>query len=136
MGMDQMALSREKDFKGNNPNSIFSNDAPPFHVWRENEYLDMFFEHLWQSQDSNNVGEEFNGVEVEVTLEVLSELETLINTDQLFKGVPSDWYNAEFYTRENYLKEYPQFKSEDLLFIEKARQEIAKGQKVIYINWK
>jgi hypothetical protein len=133
MGMEQMAVS--KDANEVNSNSFFSNDPAPFQTWRENEYLDMFFEHVWRkiSQDDES---EFNGQEVDITYELLDELEEAINTDKLFKGLPSEWYNERFYNQEAYLKNYPEFRDEDLLFIAKAREELNKGRKVIYSNWK
>mgnify|MGYP001456723482 CR=1 FL=1 len=79
--------------------------------WRKRDDLHVWMEDLWNNKGGNG---EFDGIEVELTLQDLDQLEVDVNNENL--------------SQDEYQK------SKDLSFIEDARARIAQGHNVFY-SW-
>ena len=91
--------------------------------WRKHPNLHGWMERLWDAKgDHGRTGQDFNGVELELTYEDLDELEYAIQNDRLpatsgfFFGDGADDY----------------YKPSDLKFVQEARAEMFLGLKVFY----
>jgi hypothetical protein len=115
MGLDMMAYSRAK---------ATSKNTRELSAWRKHPNLHGFMEKLWRAK-TGNTEEQFNCVELELTLEDLELLENAVlmrdlpETHGFFFGGPADEY----------------YKDQDLAFIAEARGDIAGGRKVYYNSW-
>lgn len=113
MGLDQYAFAKQD-----------KNDSDRMELayWRKHPNLQGWMENLYREKGGQ---EEFNCVEVELTLEDLDRLEAdvrnagLPSTQGFFFGNESDDYYAE----------------QDLDFIERAREQINRGRTVVYYSW-
>jgi hypothetical protein len=122
MGLDQYAVARRGEPTKNEEGQLEYADQHEITYWRKHPNLQGWMESLYREKGGT---EEFNCVDVELTLEDLDELEAAINgtslpiTGGFFFGENSDDY----------------YKDKDLQFIEQARQEINDGYKVVYSSW-
>lgn len=121
MGLDQYAVARkgdpvEKDGRQEWPES--RNLAE----WRKHPNLQGWMEDLYRRKGGE---EEFNCVDVELTLEDLDALEKAVKgkempkTEGFFFGDDSDEY----------------YRKKDLQFISDAREAIKEGFAVVYSSW-
>lgn len=121
MGLDQYANARrgepvEKDGRLEYPEQV------ELAYWRKHPNLQGWMENLYQSKGGT---EDFNCVEVELTLEDLDLLEKAVTETELpetggfFFGSNSD----------------DTYRDQDLEFIESARQYINDGYTVVYTSW-
>lgn len=112
MGLDQYANARSK----------LSLENEELAYWRKHPNLQGWMEELYHEKGGT---EDFNCVEVELTLEDLDALEKCVSdgglppTTGFFFGSPSD----------------ERYREQDLEFIEKAREAIANGKQVYYSSW-
>jgi hypothetical protein len=98
--------------------------------WRKHPNLQGWMEQLWlrKNKPNGSSGQEeswgsgFNGIELELTLEDLNELETVIKEHQLPKTV------GFFFGHDSDQHYYQQ----DLEFVRQARAELFMGLKVFY----
>jgi hypothetical protein len=117
MGLDQYAAIRlgTKDEEGN-----WNQEELAY--WRKHPHLQGFMEALYIEKGGT---EEFNCVDVELTLEDIDALEASVKGEHLpetggfFFGEDSDEY----------------YKESDLEFCDKARKVLADGQTVVYSSW-
>jgi len=117
MGLDQYAAVRldTKDEEGNW-------ETEELAYWRKHPHLQGFMENLYIEKGGT---EEFNCVDVELTLEDIDNLERAImegalpETGGFFFGEDSDDYYTE----------------QDLEFVSNARKVLADGQTVVYSSW-
>lgn len=122
MGLDQYAVARRGEPVKNEDGHLEYPDQHEISYWRKHPNLQGWMENLYREKGGT---EEFNCVEVEVTLEDLDELESAITGTALpetcgfFFGENSDDY----------------YKDKDLQFIEDARQYINDGYTVVYSSW-
>jgi hypothetical protein len=125
MGLDQYAYAREIIIEDDQDTPVNIEIA----YWRKHNRLQGWMEDLFRSKFPDFEGD-FNCEEVELTLEDLDKLESdikqraLPETGGFFFG--DDSYS---YPEQDGMTDY------DLQFIEKARQHIADGDKVIYSSW-
>ena len=117
MGLDQYAYSEDSN-----------GERTEIAYWRKHNRLQGWMENLYTDKGGM---EEFNTVDLELTLEDLDMLEsTMMN-----KLLPQT--GGFFYGPDSY-KDYEDqdgYKSDDEMFINKAREELNKGNKVIYFCW-
>ena len=115
MGLDMMAYSKAK---------ATSENTREISAWRKHPNLHGFMEKLWRTK-TGNTEDDFNCVELELTLEDLNVLENVIlmrdlpETQGFFFGGPADDY----------------YRDQDLALVEEARGDIAGGRKVYYNSW-
>jgi len=101
-----------------------SNDAPEeIAYWRKHGALHNWFNELYNSKGGTDP--DFNTSDVRVELEDLDQLEMQVTMNQLV------WVGG-FFFGEDASEEY---KSDDLAFIAKAREEINAGNVVYYTSW-
>ena len=121
MGLDQYAFARRGEPVENEGRLEYA-DQHEVAYWRKHPNLQGWMENLYRKKGGT---EEFNCVDVELTLEDLDELEAAITGTALpetcgfFFGENSDDY----------------YKDKDLQFIEEARRYINDGYKVVYSSW-
>jgi len=122
MGLDQFAVARkgepvEKDGRLEWP------ERKELADWRKHPNLQGWMEDLYRRRGGER--EDFNCVEVELTLGDLDDLEKAVKgkdmpqTEGFFFGGDSDEY----------------YRSKDLQFIEDAREAIEDGWTVVYDSW-
>lgn len=121
MGLDQYAKARkgepvEKDGELEYPESY------ELAYWRKHPNLQGWMEELYRNKGGE---EEFNCVDVELTLEDLDNLEAAING----KEMPE---TSGFFFGDDADEHY---KETDLKFIEDARKAINDGFTVVYSSW-
>ena len=98
------------------------------HYWRKHNRLQGWMEELYRRKGGT---EEFNCVDVELTLEDIDQLETAI----LNKDLPETggfFFGNDSYS--DYEGEYG-YKNEDINFIEKAKKLLANNKKLYYSSW-
>ena len=117
MGLDQYAAIR-LDTKNEDGNW----DTEELAYWRKHPNLQGFMEHLYAEKGGT---EEFNCVDLELTLEDIDSLEISVKGEELpetggfFFGDCSDEH----------------YKEEDLEFCANARKALADGKTVVYSSW-
>lgn len=117
MGLDQYAYSEDSN-----------GERTEIAYWRKHNRLQGWMENLYTDKGGM---EEFNTVDLELTLEDLDMLEsTMMN--KLLPETTGFFYGNDSY--KDYEGEYG-YKSDDEVFINKAREELNKGNKVIYYCW-
>ena len=115
MGLDMTAYSKAR------ANSKKSRELS---YWRKHPNLQGWMEQLWRYK-TNNTTDDFNCVEIELTLDDLDRLEEAVLSGRLpettgfFYGQDADDY----------------YKRQDLAFIEEARGDIKGGRHVYYSSW-
>lgn len=98
-------------------------DGDEVAYWRKHNRLQGWMENLWRENGGDG---EFNGVDVELTLEDMDKLETAIN-DETMPETIGFFFGCDSY--ENYGEED---KPTDLKFIEDGRRIINAGKKLFY----
>ena len=122
MGLDQYAVARRGEPVKNEEGQLEYADQHEIAYWRKHPNLQGWMENLYQEKGGT---EEFNCVDVELTLEDLDELEAAITGTSLPE-------TAGFFFGEN-SDDY--YKDKDLQFIEQARQYLNDGYTVVYSSW-
>ena len=103
--------------------SVIYTDQVELAYWRKHPNLQGWMEDLYRSKGGED--EQFNCVDVELTLEDLEQLEqdikdeALPETQGFFFGSDSDNY----------------YREGDLQFISDARRHIKQGYKIVYTSW-
>ena len=128
MGLDQYAYSRpvgvESDGGENNEEIAY---------WRKHNRLHGYMESLYQDKGNElgqqAFGNDFNCVELELTLSDIEQLEAFIE----FKNLPET--NGFFFGGDSYEEYDEYYKEDDLNFIANARQALADGKQVFYNSW-
>lgn len=125
MGLDQYAYIK---FQPDYDNWLFLAE------WRKHPNLQGWMERLWRRkvnspdpyQKDTLLGDEFNGVELELTLEDIDNLEQDIRMERLDGGLGT---TTGFFFGENADEEY---KWRDLSFCDKAKVALKNNQAVYY----
>ena len=125
MGLDQYAYAREADED--------SDANVEIAYWRKHNRLHGYMEALYQDKGSllgqGVFGNDFNCVELELTLSDIEQLEAFIE----FKNLPE---TGGFFFGDDSYEEYEEnYKETDLQFISDARKAIEGGRKVYYNSW-
>lgn len=124
MGLDMYAFAVAK-MNGNEDFVVAEdNERTEIAYWRKHHDLHGWMEQLYRSKDGTK--ESFNCVAVRLTLEDLARLET----DLMESALPE---TTGFFFGNNLPDE--DTLREDLMFIAKARTEIAMGREVYYDSW-
>jgi len=116
MGLDMFAFSRSED----------SDERNELAYWRKHNRLHGWMENLYREKGGTD---EFNCVEVELTLEDLDRLENTINDEDLPET------HGFFFGTDSYEEYEEWYKETDVEFIKKARAAILNGEKVFYDSW-
>ena len=118
MGLDQYAFSENKD--GERTEIAYWRKHNRLQGWMENKYVD------------EGGTEEFNCVDLELTMDDIDQLEATINN----KMLPE---TGGFFFGDDSYKHYDNdeygYKKDDEVFINKAIEELNKGNKIIYSCW-
>ena len=122
MGLDQYATARRGEAKTDDEGFKYYEDSMELAYWRKHPNLQGWMEELYREKGGN---EEFNCVDLELTLEDLDALEESLDEEALpetagfFFGANADEHYAEA----------------DREFIVQARAAIKQGYTVIYSSW-
>jgi hypothetical protein len=125
MGLDQFAMSVKADADITEDDLVSEELA----YWRKHNRLQGYMERLWRENPENT--DTFNCERLELTLEDLDDLEQVIN-DRSLPETQGFFFGGDSY--EDYEDECG-YKKTDLEFIEKARNALNKGERVIYSSW-
>jgi hypothetical protein len=80
----------------------------------------------------NGGKEEFNCVSVELTLDDIEQLDVVIN-NRMLPETGGFFFGSDSYS--DYEDKQYGYKNDDLEFINKAREELNKGNKLFYSSW-
>ena len=122
MGLDQYATARRGEAKTDDEGYTYYEDSMELAYWRKHPNLQGWMQDLYYEKGGE---EEFNCVDLELTLEDLDALEQSLDEEELpetvgfFFGSDSSDYYAEA----------------DREFIVQARAAIKQGYTVIYSSW-
>ena len=122
MGLDQYGVARKGEAKTDEEGFTFYEDEMELAYWRKHPNLQGWMEELYRKKGG---GEEFNCVDLELTLEDLDALEESLDEEALpetagfFFGTDSSDHYAEA----------------DREFIVQARAAIKQGYTVVYSSW-
>ena len=122
MGLDQYATARRGEAKTDDEGFTYYEDTIELSYWRKHPNLQGWMEDLYHEKGGE---EEFNCVDLELTLDDLDALEESLDEEALpetagfFFGTDSSDYYAEA----------------DREFIVQARAAIKQGYTVIYSSW-
>ena len=122
MGLDQYATARRGEAKTDDEGYTYYEDSMELAYWRKHPNLQGWMEDLYHEKGGE---EEFNCVDLQLTLEDLDALEESLDEEALpetagfFFGTDSSDYYAEA----------------DREFIVQARAAIKQGYTVIYSSW-
>jgi len=122
MGLDQYATARRGEAKKDDEGFTYYEDSMELSYWRKHPNLQGWMENLYYEKGGD---EDFNCVDLELTLEDLNSLEESLDEEALpetagfFFGSDADDYYAEA----------------DREFIVQARAAIKQGYTVIYSSW-
>ena len=122
MGLDQYATARRGEAKTDDDGYTYYEDSMELAYWRKHPNLQGWMEELYHEKGGQ---EEFNCVDLELTLEDLDALEESLDDEALpetagfFFGVNADDHYAEA----------------DREFIREARAAIKQGYTVVYSSW-
>ena len=122
MGLDQYATARRGEAKTDDEGYTYYEDSMELAYWRKHPNLQGWMQDLYYEKGGE---EEFNCVDLELTLEDLDALEESLDEEALpetagfFFGNDSSDYYAEA----------------DREFIREARAAIKKGYTVVYSSW-
>ena len=122
MGLDQYANARRGEAKTDDEGYTYYEDSMELAYWRKHPNLQGWMQDLYYEKGGE---EEFNCVDLELTLEDLDALEESLDEEALpetagfFFGTDSSDYYAEA----------------DREFIVQARAAIKQGYTVIYSSW-
>ncbi len=122
MGLDQYATARRGEAKTDDEGYTYYEDSMELAYWRKHPNLQGWMEDLYHEKGGE---EEFNCVDLQLTLEDLDALEESLDEEALpetagfFFGTDSSDYYAEA----------------DREFIVQARAAIKQGYTVVYSSW-
>jgi len=122
MGLDQYATARRGEAKTDDEGYTYYEDSMELAYWRKHPNLQGWMEELYHEKGGE---EEFNCVDLELTLEDLDALEESLDDEALpetagfFFGTDSSDHYAET----------------DREFIREARAAIKQGYTVVYSSW-
>ena len=122
MGLDQYGLARRGEPKTDDEGFTYYEDSMELAYWRKHPNLQGWMEDLYHEKGGE---EEFNCVDLELTLEDLEALEESLDEEALpetagfFFGTDSSDYYAEA----------------DREFIREARAAIKQGYTIVYSSW-
>ena len=122
MGLDQYATARRGEAKTDDEGYTYYEDSMELAYWRKHPNLQGWMEELYHEKGGE---EEFNCIDLELTLEDLDALEESLDEEALpetagfFFGTDSSDYYAEA----------------DREFIVQARAAIKQGYTIIYSSW-
>tara|TARA_R100001082_G_scaffold44826_1_gene23946 strand:- start:211 stop:582 length:372 start_codon:yes stop_codon:yes gene_type:complete len=122
MGLDQYATARKGEARTDDEGYTYYEDSKELAYWRKHPNLQGWMEELYHEKGGE---EEFNCVDVELTLEDLDALEESLDDEALpetagfFFGTDSSDHYAET----------------DREFIREARAAIKQGYTVVYSSW-
>ena len=122
MGLDQYGLARRGEAKTDDEGYTYYEDSMELAYWRKHPNLQGWMEDLYHEKGGE---QEFNCVDLELTLEDLEALEESLDEEALpetagfFFGTDSSDYYAEA----------------DREFIREARAAIKQGYTIVYSSW-
>ena len=122
MGLDQYATARRGEAKTDEEGFTYYEDSMELSYWRKHPNLQGWMEDLYHEKGGE---QEFNCVDLELTLEDLEALEESLDEEALpetagfFFGTDSSDYYAEA----------------DREFIREARAAIKQGYTIVYSSW-
>ncbi|MAH45513.1 phosphoglycerate kinase [Candidatus Pacearchaeota archaeon] len=120
MGLDQYAYVSN--------NGKHDEDSYDIAYWRKHNRLHGWMEQLYRAKGGNK---EFNCADVELTLEDIELLESTI-LNKMLPETGGFFFGSDSYS--DYEGEYG-YKDDDVKFINLAREELNKGNKVFYNSW-
>ena len=122
MGLDQYGIARKGEPKTDEDGYTFYEDEMELAYWRKHPNLQGWMEELYRKKGGED---EFNCVDLELTLDDLEWLEDALDHNELPE-------TAGFFFGSNADDHYAE---QDREFIVQARAAIKQGYKVIYSSW-
>jgi hypothetical protein len=122
MGLDQYATARRGEAKTDDEGYTYYEDSMELAYWRKHPNLQGWMQDLYYEKGGE---EEFNCVDLELTLEDLDALEESLDEEALPE-------TAGFFFGGNADDHYVE---QDREFIREARAAIKKGYTVVYSSW-
>ena len=122
MGLDQYGIARKGEPKTDEHGYTFYEDEMELAYWRKHPNLQGWMEELYHKKGGED---EFNCVDLELTLDDLEWLEDALDHNELPE-------TAGFFFGSNADDHYAE---QDREFIVQARAAIKQGYKVIYSSW-
>lgn len=120
MGLDQYAYVSS--------NGRHDDDSRDIFYWRKHNRLHGWMEQLYRAKGGEK---EFNCVDVELNISDIALLESVIN-NKMLPETGGFFFGNDSYS--DYEGEYG-YKDDDIKFINLAREELNKGNKVFYNSW-
>ena len=120
MGLDQYAYVSN--------NGKHDDDSYDIAYWRKHNRLQGWMENKYID---NGGTKEFNCVAVELTLEDIEQLDIVIN-NRMLPETEGFFFGNDSYS--DYEGKYG-YKDDDIKFIDLAREELNKGNKIYYNSW-
>ena len=118
MGLDQYAYDSE--------NGEHNDDSRDICYWRKHNRLQGWMENKYIDDGGTK---EFNCVAVELTLEDIEQLEVVIN-NKMLPETGGFFFGSDSYS--DYENKQYGYKDDDVKFIDLAREELNKGNKIYY----
>ena len=122
MGLDQYATARRGEAKTDDEGYTYQEDSKELAYWRKHPNLQGWMQDLYHEKGGE---EDFNCVDLELTLEDLDALEESLDEEALPE-------TAGFFFGGNADDHYAE---EDREFIVAARAAIKQGYTVVYSSW-
>lgn len=126
MGLDQTAFKVKSDYDSDTRTDTTTKTE--LHYWRKHNRLQGWMEELWRSKGGDG---EFNLVDVHIDEDDLDTLEAAILNKKLPECGGFFFGNDSY---EDYEGEYG-YKDDDVEFIQKAREALADGWRIVYSCW-
>lgn len=123
MGLDQYAWARERE-EENNPQA---HDHK--FVWRKHAKLQEFMEQKFVEKTGDSAVD-LNCGQLELDAVDIAELERKMQTNQMPRSQGGFFYGHQFQDESE-----EEYKDQDIAFVEWAKAELEKGNKVIYSCW-
>jgi len=121
MGLDQYAYVSQNGKQDDDSREIaYWRKHNRLQGWMENKYID------------NGGKEQFNCVAVELTIDDIEQLDVVIN-NRMLPETGGFFFGSDSYS--DYEDEQYGYKNDDIKFIDNARDELNKGNKVFYSSW-
>ena len=121
MGLDQYAYASE--------NGKNDDDSREIAYWRKHNRLQGWMENKYIDDGGK---EQFNCVAVELTIDDIEQLDVVIN-NRMLPETGGFFFGSDSYS--DYEDEFHGYKNDDIKFIEIARDELNKGNKIFYSCW-
>ena len=121
MGLDQYAYVSK--------NGKHDDDSRDIAYWRKHNRLQGWMENKYID---NGGKEQFNMVAVELTIDDVEQLDVVIN-NRMLPETGGFFFGSDSYS--DYEDKQYGYKDDDLKFIDNAREELNKGNKVFYNCW-